>query len=143
MNINTLTSTLATAIASVSSIDHVYVNIDLQDRPGEDDCPYAIIYPTGKDVGQVQAQKVHGFEVIICISDYGSSTAGKITTYDVIETLETTRKTVETAIISAMPDNVIISFEIEYETLEQFPLALAGMSLQITESTVIGGDYLL
>ena len=143
MNINTLTSTLAAAIANVGCIDHVYVNVDLENRPGEDECPYAIIYPSGKDVGQVQAQKVHGFEVIICVSDYNSSTVGKITTYDVVETLETTRKTVETAIVAAMPDNTIINFEIEYETLEQFPLALAGMSLQITESTVIGGDYLL
>ena len=153
MDINTLTSALKTAIAGDSSLTawctanyrkhSVWVNMDLTDPPAESSCPYVVIYPVGKQVGEMQSPKRHVFEIVCCLYDAGSTTSGNTTVYTGVANLETMRKYVETAVIGAsMGECWVSSLQIEYETIENFPFLLAGMTIEIYEDVCIGGSYL-
>lgn len=153
MNINTLTDILKTAIAEDSALidwceanyllHSVWVNMDLTDPPAESACPYIVIYPVGKQVGERQTPKHHIFEIVCCLYDAGSTTSGNTTVYDGVANLESLRKLVETAIVDTDIGNAwVSSIQIEYETIENFPFLLAGMTVEILEEVCIGGNYL-
>ncbi len=154
MNINTLTGIIKTAIADSAAITTwcttnysqditIYVNLDLTDPPKESNCPYVVIYPLGKQVGEMMSPKRHNYEVIACIYDATSTTTGNVTEYAGVTNIESLRKLIETAITAAdMATAWVAEIDIEYETIENFPFILAAMGIGVIESVQIGGDYL-
>jgi len=154
MNINTLTAALKTAIADDAAITSwcttnysqditIYINLDLTDPPQETNCPYVVIYPIGKQVGEMTSPKRHNFELIACIYDATSTTTDNVVEYAGVENIESLRKLIETAVIGAtMGTAWVAEIIVEYETVENFPFIMAAMSIGILENVMIGGDYL-
>lgn len=156
MDINTLLETLTDAIANDEATktwckvtygrNHkVYVNVDVQDQPGENDCPYTAIYPTDKLAGHYTEMKTHGFDVICIIHDNESETLveANIIQYKGVNRVEDFRKLVETAIAGANIGNLIIErIDIKYDTINLFPFMMAGMNISIREDHLLGSDPL-
>ncbi len=157
MNINTLIDALAVAIASDSvttawstaaygQSHQVFLNVDRRNPPGEDECPFVIIYPLGKSAGESQARKVHTVEVDVCLHDESSDTLANVqgvTTYAGLGNLETFRKHVENAVVGASIGRCAVdALEVEFNTIDSFPFMWAGMIFRIGEDVLIGSDPL-
>lgn len=156
MNVNTLITNLAVAVAQDSDIltwantnygqDHyVFVNFDVQDPPGEDYCPYVMIAPDRKRMGQRISQREHAVDVVCCIHDDASRTHAGISNiieYQGVSNLETFRKYVETAVVGVSVGNGAFDFEVEYDTISTFPLMWCFMRATVPEPVTIGSDYL-
>jgi hypothetical protein len=157
MNINTLLNALVNAIATDADLTawcnttygrqhKVFVNIDKRNPPGEEDCPFVIIFPIQKRVGRGGVgQKLHGFEADCCIynEDSGTPTEPNVLWCTGVTEIEAFRKKVETAIANINISNILLeTIDIEYEVIESFPFLWAGMTLIITETVTIGSDPL-
>ncbi len=154
MNINTLTTALRTAIDGSAALAtwcssnygqdiSIYVNLDLTDPPGESNCPYVVIYPVGKQVGEMVTPKRHNYEIICCIYDATSTTTDNVVEFTGVANIESLRKLIETALVGAEMGCAWISeINVEYETMENFPFIMAAMGIEISEDVLIGGDYL-
>ena len=165
MNINTLISEITQAIAtdntlrtwSLSTYDQVhkvYVNADAKNQPGEADCPFVVLFPSSKVVGETQSTKYHELVVMCVVNDSSASLENygldNVTEYAGVVRLETFRKYVESAISTEISSdstnfmNVSINMvEVNYETMEEFPFMVAEMLIGFTEDVPIGSDYLL
>jgi hypothetical protein len=158
MNINDLIVDFAEAVAEDITIkawcqihyssDHkVYVGIDMRSPPQESDCPYVILYPERKELGQHRREKFHEFEIISCLYDTSArSHAGvsNLVEYTGIQNIETFRKMVEDAVSGVDIGNLAMAFvAVDYETIESFPFFMCGMVVQIWEGVTIGSDPLL
>lgn len=156
MDLNSLLGDLAEAVASDSDTltwanstygrDHkVYVNVDVRNPPGEDDCPFVALYPLSKSVGRAVSRKEHGFEVVCCVHDSAlkSHALTNLVEYEGVRRVETFRKYVETAIAGVSVGNALLELvEVEYETIDQFPFILSVMVIQIGEEVTIGSNPL-
>ncbi len=154
MNINTLTAALKTGIADSSAITawcnanynqdiSIYINLDLTDPPQESDCPYVVVYPVGKQVGESLTPKRHSYEVVCCLYDENSTTTGNVVEFTGVANIEALRKLIETALVGAsMATARIAELSIEYEFVENFPFMMAAMGVEILEDVLIGGNYL-
>lgn len=156
MDINTLIDSLAESIASDTDVlswsnstynrDHqVMVSIDTRTPPGEDECPFVIIYPISKVAGQGISSKAHSIEVDCCIYDdtEDSWSGSNVKGFSGVKRIETFRKLIETAIVKTNIGNGIFNqFDIEYDTIESFPFHWAGMIVDISEDWVTGSDPL-
>ena len=156
MNINTLTDNIAEAVAGDSGIsswsntnystDHtVFINVDGDDLPGSDYCPYVIVVPDRKAAGQRTSQREHTVDVICCISDDSTRAhAGytNIVDYQGSYNLEAFRKLVETAIVGVDVGNGTVDFELEFDTISVFPLMWCFMRVLVLEPVTMGSDYL-
>lgn len=157
MNINTIISDMAQDLALNAGLlawskvtygqDHkVYINIDRRNPPGEDDCPYVVIYPITKNVGSAESAKKHGLEMVCCIHDDASRTHAEtnVTEYEGVQNIETFRKKVEGILDDTdLGDAFIETVDIEYDTIEMFPFMMAGMVVSIHEDWSFGDDPLL
>ena len=74
MNINTLIDTITSAVSvdlstttwcttNYGQAHRVFKNADRRDPPGESECPFVIVYPLNKSVGERQSRKSHAVEV--------------------------------------------------------------------------------
>uniref|UniRef100_A0A6M3INF4 Uncharacterized protein n=1 Tax=viral metagenome TaxID=1070528 RepID=A0A6M3INF4_9ZZZZ len=152
MNINTLlglfTAAAQTNAALISwattnySVHSVYQGIDIENPPGESNYPMIYIAPDTKEVGYDLDKKGHNITVICGLVDTATTatTIGTVVLnkYTGVENLESFRKLVETAIVSAIDAYTTTklwmnSLSIEYETLDMFPFFLCSMSWQIDE----------
>ena len=121
----------------------VYKNFDERDPPGDEKCPYILIYPAAKKAGHHVNQKTHAFETVCCIYDESLVTGGteNITEYHGVQRLETFRKYIEAAILVSVPSKTELAvMEVEYDTITNFPFMAAGMILEITETVCLGED---
>ncbi|BBO92053.1 hypothetical protein [Desulfosarcina ovata] len=154
MDINTLIDTIVTAVSTDSTITswasttysqahQVFENVDRRDPPGEEACPFVIIYPSGKSAGQSQDKKHHHVEVDVCIYDETKTVSGNVTSYAGTSRLETFRKYVENAVVGADVGNALVDdLDVEYDTVDSFPFMWAGMIFTIGEDVLIGADPL-
>ena len=154
MNINDLTEAFRDALKNNSALNSwctsnysqeamIYVNLDLSDPPGETDCPYVVLYPVGKQVGERSARKSHNYEIICGLYDTAATTTGQVVEYTGVQNIEALRKLVETALTGAdIAPAWVASIGVEYETIENFPFIMAAMAIEIIEEICIGGDYL-
>ena len=156
MDINTILTDIAQDIALNADLGawsdvtygrthEVFINIDRRNPPGEDDCPYVVLYPISKNVGSGEGVKRHGFEIICCINDDSSRTHAEanITEYEGVQNIETFRKKVETIIDAADLSGAFVeTVDIEYETIEMFPFMMAGMVISVHEDWSFGEDPL-
>jgi len=158
MNINTLTVDFAEAVAESDVIrawcqiayssDHaVYAGMDARNPPGEDDCPYVVLYPVRKQFGQHQREKFHEIEVVGCLHDTTTrSHAGvaNLTEYTGVQNIEAFRKLIEDSIADVDIGNLTLSvIAVDYEMIESFPFFMCGMVIQVWEGVCIGSDPLL
>lgn len=158
MNINTLTVDFAEAVAESNIIktwcqiayssDHsVYAGMDVRNPPGDDDCPYVVLYPVRKQVGQHQREKFHEIEVVGCLyDDTVRSHAGvaNLTEYTGVQNIEAFRKLIESAIAGVDIGNLTLSvIAVDYEMIESFPFFMCGMVIEVWEGVTIGSDPLL
>ena len=157
MDINTLTETLALALADDSAISswatanygrgiQVYVNIDTDNPPGRAECPWVMLYPTGKSVSLERDLKPHNYQIEIGVYDEDMvipKTRENLTEFVGGRRLEELRQLVQTAITTALPAALDLeNTEIDYVTISAFPFFLSGMVIKLTEPVCIGGDYL-
>ena len=158
MNINTLTSDFAEAVAADEAIkiwtqanytaDHrVYVGLDVRNPPGEDDCPYVVLYPVKKQFGQHRLEKLHEIEVVGCIHDTALRAhegISNIREYAGVQNIEVFRKLNETSIAGVDIGNLTLSvIVVDYEMIESFPFFMFGMVVEVWEGVTIGSDCLL
>lgn len=154
MDINALTASLSTAIAedatltawcnsTYSRAHTVYVNLDHRNPPAAENCPFVVFYPVSKRAGMGVSTKQHTFEVDCCIYDESTRTTGQVIEYNSIRRIEAFRKLVEDAIAGIDTGGALIeTVEVEYDTVEQFPFAWAGMMIGINEEFTMGSDPL-
>jgi len=158
MNINTLIVNFSEALAQSATIkawtqtnytkDHwVFVGLDTRDPPGEDDCPYFVIYPGRKYGGQHRRERHQEVELIACLHDTTIRSHGAITNiteYTGIQNIETFRKLGETVIAGVDIGNAALAVvDIDYELTESFPFFMCGTLFDVWESVIIGSDPLL
>lgn len=156
MDISTLIDTIKTALANDAAVDNwanltygqthtTYVNIDIRNPPGEDDCPYIVFYPTSKTMGSKSARKQHRFDVICCIHDSESETnpESNIVEYKGVVRIWEFRKLVEDALDGMSIGNALIDLvEVEYDTMDSFPFMIAAVAVDIGEEHLIGANPL-
>ena len=156
MNINTLVTDMAEAIAQDPDIlewanlyynrDHyVFVNCDIKNLPGESYCPYFAIFPEAKRAGQTVRQRSHTVHVVSCVNDanfrdYPGFT--NIIEYEGVQRAEAFRKLAETAMVGVDIGNGVIDFDVDYDTITDFPFMWSYMAAVITEPVTMGSDYL-
>lgn len=158
MNINTLINDFAEALADSETIknwcqvnytsDHkVYAGMDTRDPPDENDCPYLVLYPVRKHLGQHQREKHHEIEVVCCLNDTTFNVhggIGNLTEFTGVQNIESFRKLVETCIAAVDIGNATLStIAVDYEMIESFPFFMCGMVLDVWEAVTIGSDPLL
>ena len=156
MDINTILTDIAQDIALNADLGawstvtygrthEVFINIDRRNPPGEDNCPYVVLYPISKNVGSGESVKRHGFEIICCVNDDSSRTHAEtnVTEYEGVQNIETFRKKVETIIDGTDIGGAFVeTVDIEYETIEMFPFMMAGMVVSIHEDWSFGDNPL-
>ena len=157
MDINTLTETLALALADDLAISDwcqetysrdqkVYINIDINNPPGHGECPWILLYPTSKSVSLQSNQKPHSYHIEIGLYDEAlvdPPARTNLTEFLGGQRLEGFRQLVQSAIITALPSALDLEeLEIDYDTISAFPFFLSGMVIKLTEPVCIGGDYL-
>lgn len=154
MNINTLIESFKTAISTSADLNQwcvatydrapkVYINIDNRNPPGEEECPFCVIHPVSKRVGFGVSTKRHSFEVDCCIYDESTRTTGQVVEYNSVRRIEEFRKLVENAIAAIDIDPALLEeIDIEYEFIESFPFAWAGMTIGLSEDFILGTDSL-
>ena len=121
----------------------MFKNADRRDPPGEDECPFVIVYPLSKSVGHSQGRKYHQVEVDVCLFDDTKTTTGNVTSYTGTGNLETFRKHVENAVVgTSMGYCTVDDLEVEFNVLESFPFIWAGMVFRIGEDVLLGVDPL-
>ena len=156
MNINTLITDMAEAIAQDPDLlewanlhysrDHyVFVNFDIENPPGDSYCPYVVIYPETKRIGQGIRERIHTLHVVSCVHDdsyrdYPNFT--NIVEYQGLQRAEACRKLVETAMAAVDIGNGLIDFEIEYDSITDFPYIWCFMAAIITEPVTMGSNPL-
>ncbi|MEE4112712.1 MAG: hypothetical protein V2I40_07850 [Desulfobacteraceae bacterium] len=156
MNINTLITDMAEAIAQDPDIlewanlyygrDHyVFVNFDIENPPGESYCPYVVIFPEAKRIGQGIRQRSHTLHVVACVHDDSSRDYPGFTNiieYEGLQRSEAFRKLVETAMAGVDIGNGLMDFEIDYDSISDFPFFWCFMSAIITEPVTMGSNPL-
>lgn len=156
MNINTLIQNERDAIAGDSSIENwcytnyesyptLYVGIDLDNPPSEDDYPVIHLYPIAKKVGYELTKQNHLLGCTVGLKDTTLSTSTQGNTsvkeYQGIQRIESMRKLVETVIKNNVSSDTFIDvLDIDYAPPECFPLFLADMIFMITQSYYQGTD---
>jgi len=129
-----------------NTVPTVYVDIDSRNPPGEDECPFCIIRPESKKVGNGITRKEHILSVMCCVYDSSerSQYQDNIEEYSSIKNLETFRQYVQDAITAVDISNALVSeIDISYETFETFPFLVSDMILKVIENTPMGGDFLV
>jgi hypothetical protein len=157
MDITSLVNVIAAAVASDPEIKtwcdvtygqthKVYKNADRRNPPGEDDCPFVILFPTGKTAGERRSRKNHRIEVDVCIHDDSTSFSDDIAgliSYAGVDRIEEFRKLVETAVETADTERCTVDdVDIEYNTVENFPFLWAGTVFNFGEPARVGADPL-
>lgn len=156
MDINTLLETFKDALSQDTTMatwatahygqgHKIYLNIDINNPPGEADCPYHAFYPVSKFAGPAAGRKQQGFSLITCVHDDSSVINAETNTveYTGVQRLETFRKLAEDAIAGASIGNAVLdTVEIDYETIDSFPFMLAATTISIGDSQLIGTDPL-
>ncbi len=126
---------------------NVYVDIDVRDQPGEDECPFCVIRPISKRVGRGITQREHGVLVVCCVFDTSSREQygqDNITEYSSVKNLELFRQYVQDAIAGVDIGNARLdTIDIDYETFETFPFLVSDMAIQVIEETPMGGNFLV
>ncbi len=158
MDINTLIDTAAVALAEDSQLQDwadtnyerpvtVFVNIDERDPPGEDQMPCVVIVPAEKTVGYGRSEKSHRIIVVAWLIDETRQelAEGRIVKFAGAARIETMRKRIENVIADldlGDADPLLEQILIEYDTVTQFPLFEAAMTITLTESVTLGSNYL-
>lgn len=154
MNILTLLDVIIDAAAADSATkswsninygrDHsVYIGIDARNPPAETSYPLIHIFPVNKILGYELDQKDHAIGVNCGIYDADSKTHThqNITELESVRNLESFRKLVETAVVSASYSPAIINrLSIDYETVEFFPYLIAMQEFKFTDDYYQGPE---
>ena len=154
MDINSLIDSLVNSIATDTALTAwcnstynkahtVFVSFDERVLPGESDCPFVVVYPVQKQVGQSRGVKSHHVEIDCCIFDESlrTFTPGNITGYAGVQRIEQFRKLVETAVTSTSLTNCLFDgLDVEYDVISQFPFHQCGMLFEINEKSRVGTD---
>jgi len=121
----------------------VYVGIDTRKPPAADQYPLVHIFPQQKTVGD--GNQSHIINVTCGIYDDDTLTTAKTNVVELegISYLETFRKLVETAILSASlaSYHYIGSIDLTYETIEYFPYFLCAMEVRVRAELSFGDDF--
>ncbi len=121
----------------------IFVNFDKRNPPGEAECPFVVIYPMSKTAGISVGEKKHAFEVDCCIYDESTRSTGQIIEYNSVRRIEEMRKLVENVLVATDLGNALMqTVDIEYDVIESFPFAWAGMVIEISELFTLGSDPL-
>jgi len=156
MNILTLIDTVVDGIARSATIldwtndnygndQYVFVNFDIENPPGESYCPFSVIYPEIKQVGQGRSQKSHIIHVVNCLHDSSRREKpgyGNVIEYNGVRKSEEYRKLVETEIIGLSLGNVLINIDVEYDPITDFPFFWTFMAISVEEAVTMGSDYM-
>lgn len=126
-------------IASWSSTNYgrgflVYDGVDLDNLPGEENCPMVIVYNDELVQGSDQEDHVQRVITSCCIADTGKEIVGNVVKFAGCDMLEEFRKLVQNAVVPIRSGNIAFSqVEVDYQPIEQFPLFVAHMRFSITE----------
>ena len=154
MDINTILTNIRNGVADDSATkvwtqatyakDHkVFVGIDLRDPPRSEYCPDVSIYPLKKSSGDNSVTKDHHFGVGVRIYDDTQATPARanIVEFNGVQRVESFRKLVETAIVTAVETTThlfISEMEVTYEAVRFFPYFLAEMEFTAQEPRCLG-----
>lgn len=155
MNVNTLLVNIRNAIHDNSALQtwcttnygqnqKVYVGIDTRKPPPSTDYPIVHVFPLSKTVGT--GNQAHVIGVTCGLYDDDTRTvAGKANVVELegLQNLESFRKLVETALLTASLDNGhwVDAIDITYETIEFFPYFLCAMEVTVRSEIPFGADF--
>jgi len=124
----------------------VFVNFDQENPPGADDCPLAAVIPESKRFGQTIRDPEHIVNVIACVRNNASRqhpSVGNITEYQGVSQIEDLRKLIETALVGLSDlGNATLDFEVEYDTITDFPFMWCYMAVIVKLPITMGADPL-
>lgn len=154
-DMNTLLQALRDGIADDSATktwcntnygqDHkVYVGLDQDNPPDQNNYPIVSVYPLSKRGGYSADEVNHQFGIMVGIYDTSLATGGKtnVVEYKGVQNVEAFRKLVAAAIKTAVTTVRIAEVEIVYEALEVFPYFLCEQQITLIEDTEFGSDML-
>jgi len=123
---------------------HVYVGVDTRKPPGADHYPLIHLFPLQKTVDE--GSQSHLIGVTCGLYDADTRTvAGKTNVVELngIQNLETFRKLVETALLTAdlSASHWVDLIDVTYETIEYFPYFLCAMEVRVRAELSFGDDF--
>jgi hypothetical protein len=158
MNMVTLYQLLTVALADSNTVrgwavQHygtpakIYEGYDVDNPPGESECPFVAIYPVSRATGQAQEYKRHSFMVECAVLDTEGPQAvdhsPAIVRFNGGSRAMELLKLSETVLAGAAHGGILESVDAVFETIELFPLIVAAMTVTIRETITIGMDPLL
>lgn len=113
---------------------------DPRDEPGPENCPLVVVTAESKTAGLSPEPKRHIFQTsCIVYDDESETTATGVTRYLGCSRAEALRVLALNAIVESLPDDHHLEeIDVEYMSLEEYPLVAVLMTLNITQEKLIG-----
>ena len=152
MNQHEFKNTLITAIRTNEDLEtwssanygrgvKVFVGVDEDKIPGENDCPYVELIVPGKHTGPLTDEKQYQFGVIVAIYDDSKVNHADemVEEYAGINRVEEFRSMIQGLIVESLPgDAEVGELLVENEAVGQFPFFQSLMQLIVNETHICG-----
>jgi hypothetical protein len=135
----------AWALSAYGRKPKVFINIDTEKPPGEEHCPYVLLYPESARFGNAQNEKLSTLTMVCALYDAGFRTYadGDIVEYAGVQNLLDLMQLAVRALAAVDLGNELLSvLEPVFDTIDSFPFFLAGLPLAISGDYVLGSDRL-
>lgn len=119
----------------------VYVNIDVRQPPGEDDCPYLTLRPIACRYGRGMSEKIIEIEMVCFLHDdtYRLDPETNAVEYNGVQATMDMFDLAVAAIAGVSTGNSLLQeISAEFETIEFFPFFMAGCPIMLVEPIPLG-----